>query len=575
MNHSDWPAGTRTLDLSVDDLPHASSGTEWWYLNLHLRTTDGGQFSAFVAFFRTATLDEADRLVDSHTASWAIVDVARKRYLHESLADAATIDAARDVLSSDTVTDWRVRQALLAVMESGEVPLPDRRLLGEVSVAADRLDLRYGNSGRFHKDEDGNYQLTVIDVAGRHGLTVTLTPSKGPVRHGTDGIVRGTHEDDRDGMFYYCIPRCRLQGTILVDGDRKPLAGGSAWYDHEFGGEPRQRHRGLGTSEAAWDWAGVVLDNGWDVSLYSVFDVDVHTGVRTTRDAPAIAVGPNGERVQLEDARLEGSDEWTSVRTFNSYPTRWRLRTAFRDTDLVLTAVFPDQECRTLSAGRGFWEGRVDVIGVMGGHEVRGVGFVEVLPAQVVTDIERYLGRVGHETQGQVRRFYPDQVTGSTVGSLVGAALAALGGISTRKVQDFVVEPVRHIVDAGGKSWRGFLLLAAIELAGGDVERYRPLLGAIELIHSGSLIIDDIQDGSPLRRGVPTAHHRYGIAHAINAGTAAYFAFDRVLRDLAVSDVQRVKIYETYFRRHAGRPHRPGPRHRRTLGSPRRGRHRR
>jgi hypothetical protein len=187
MNHSDWPAGTRTLDLSVDDLPHASSGTEWWYLNLHLRTTDGGQFSAFVAFSRTATLDEADRLVYSHTASWAIVDVARKRYIHESLADAATIDAARDVLSADIVTDWRVRQALLEAMESGEVPLPDRRLRGEVSVAADRLDLRYGNSGRFHKDEDGNYQLTVIDVAGRHGLTVTLTPSKGPVRHGTDG----------------------------------------------------------------------------------------------------------------------------------------------------------------------------------------------------------------------------------------------------------------------------------------------------------------------------------------------------------------------------------------------------
>jgi hypothetical protein len=40
------------IDLAVQDLPHDSSNTEWWYLNSHLKTADGRELSIFVAFFR-------------------------------------------------------------------------------------------------------------------------------------------------------------------------------------------------------------------------------------------------------------------------------------------------------------------------------------------------------------------------------------------------------------------------------------------------------------------------------------------------------------------------------------------
>lgn len=45
----------------------------------------------------------------------------------------------------------------------------------------------------------------------------------------------------------------------------------------------------------------------------------------------------------------------------------------------------------------------------------------------------------------------------------------------------------------------------------------------IELIHNGSLIVDDIEDGSDLRRGKPCVHKIYGEDIAINAGNAIYF----------------------------------------------------
>ena len=48
---TDWPA-PGPIDLGVHDLPHASSATEWWYLNTHLETEDGRDISVFASFFR-------------------------------------------------------------------------------------------------------------------------------------------------------------------------------------------------------------------------------------------------------------------------------------------------------------------------------------------------------------------------------------------------------------------------------------------------------------------------------------------------------------------------------------------
>lgn len=47
----DWPS-TGPIDLSIHDLPHASSTTEWWYMNGHCVVDDGREFSFFAAFFR-------------------------------------------------------------------------------------------------------------------------------------------------------------------------------------------------------------------------------------------------------------------------------------------------------------------------------------------------------------------------------------------------------------------------------------------------------------------------------------------------------------------------------------------
>jgi octaprenyl-diphosphate synthase len=77
----------------------------------------------------------------------------------------------------------------------------------------------------------------------------------------------------------------------------------------------------------------------------------------------------------------------------------------------------------------------------------------------------------------------------------------------------------REILLAGGKRIRPILALLAYDLAGGkNREEVLDFAVATELIHTATLIHDDVYDGAKLRRGVQTLHEKYGLDHAIIGG---------------------------------------------------------
>nr|WP_225323004.1 farnesyl diphosphate synthase [Synechococcus sp. RSCCF101] len=94
-------------------------------------------------------------------------------------------------------------------------------------------------------------------------------------------------------------------------------------------------------------------------------------------------------------------------------------------------------------------------------------------------------------------------------------------------------EAMRYSLLAGGKRLRPILCLAACELAGGEAELAMPTAVALEMIHTMSLIHDDLpaMDDDDLRRGQPTNHVKFGEATAILAGDALLTrAFEMVAR---------------------------------------------
>lgn len=85
-----------------------------------------------------------------------------------------------------------------------------------------------------------------------------------------------------------------------------------------------------------------------------------------------------------------------------------------------------------------------------------------------------------------------------------------------------LTESVEYSLTAGGKRLRPIMLIASCVMAGGTVEDALPFAAALEMIHTSSLIHDDLpsMDNDDLRRGRPTNHKVFGEATAILAGDA-------------------------------------------------------
>ena len=108
-----------------------------------------------------------------------------------------------------------------------------------------------------------------------------------------------------------------------------------------------------------------------------------------------------------------------------------------------------------------------------------------------------------------------------------------------------LLDPARDILGRTGKGLRARLLECSWHLAHGRPDGPPEMLPVmIELLHVGSLVIDDIEDDSPTRRGEPALHRRYGLPLALNTGNWLYFLSLALLSRLRLPDELRLSLYE-------------------------------
>jgi hypothetical protein len=97
---------------------------------------------------------------------------------------------------------------------------------------------------------------------------------------------------------------------------------------------------------------------------------------------------------------------------------------------------------------------------------------------------------------------------------------------------------LRELLESGGKRLRARLALATLEALGEDRQKGVAWAAACELLHTATLLHDDVQDGDTVRRDRPTAWRSHGVAQAINAGDLAlmlpYSAIDHIPVEPAV-----------------------------------------
>lgn len=545
----DWPAETGDIDLTIHDLPHQTSTTEWWYINTHITSVEGKEYSVFASFFRKLLgfNKETQQLEHAHSITWAIIDVEKEKYYQNSLVDKRTPKLGLERLrKGEVVRDERIRKAAIEILEKGKVPYPDRLFDGDVVVAMDKLDLQF-DTNFYKKLDNGNYQLDLFDKEHNVGASLLLEPQKKVIRHGDDGVVKGVSAED---MFYYFIPRNKVTGYIDIEGTRIEIAEASGWYDHEFGRHRKEEENKDSldmTKDVAWNWISSQLTNGYEFTAYDLIDNASGDGCGSY----LILIDPDGNRQQVDTFTLRPvGEDWTSTRTFQDYPMKWILEAPSVGLRIEAESVFENQEFATVISKPAFWEGKMRISGTLHGENVEGPGFVERSGFGALNSLEEFFKVVSRETIKSVEYIMPRNPNKEKLNELV--ARKDLGhfteGIDNEQYSKALIEPIREIIDRGGKSWRSYAALACCDIVGGNSQLAKDWLALPELMHVGSLIVDDVEDKSVVRRGGASCHEIYGEPVAINAGSACYFIGQIcVYRAKELDDSKKLRIYHLYF----------------------------
>lgn len=114
-----------------------------------------------------------------------------------------------------------------------------------------------------------------------------------------------------------------------------------------------------------------------------------------------------------------------------------------------------------------------------------------------------------------------------------------------------LIEAMNYSVGVGGKRLRPLLMMSFNRLYGGDGQTVRPFMAAMEMLHTYSLVHDDLPaiDNDDYRRGEYTTHKRYGEATAILAGDGLlHYAYETALKAFDTGDnteyvIKALKIF--------------------------------
>ena len=115
------------------------------------------------------------------------------------------------------------------------------------------------------------------------------------------------------------------------------------------------------------------------------------------------------------------------------------------------------------------------------------------------------------------------------------------------ELQDNVAKAMDYSLEAGGKRIRPVLVLAFCNMCGGDYKKAAAPAAAIEMIHTFSLIHDDLpcMDDDDFRRGKPSCHKQFDEATAVLAGDAlAIRPFEIIAKSAELSDTAKVRIID-------------------------------
>jgi geranylgeranyl pyrophosphate synthase/predicted secreted hydrolase len=549
--HPDWPLigsylNGSIIDLSVHDLPHKSSDLEWWYINCLVKDDNNIDYSLFGCMFQVFS-KKLEKMI--YCPQFSILNMNTKKNYTYSLMENDFITETEhyisEVLPSKSNFEKKTFEYILEILKKKNLPQPDNVSNNNALSEDDRLSIKLDQI-KLEKI-DNKYYWTMLDADMKNGFNICLTPNINPVLHGMDG--RSKVNPSADGMFYYFIPDCTIAGTIINDKKSSNITG-SGWYDHEFGGNKDDSY----TQEAVgWTWFSMRLDDDINgvkfITAYHLTD----SKEKEIKDSVAIIIDKSGTNKKTANIDLIPiGDKWTSNKTFIDYNIKYNLKFNIENinVDIITEPIINEQEVISIMSYPAYWEGRIKISGTINGSPVSGFGYMERNGYNKHKFMNDYLKSVSKYVLKQFDQIIPANPTKDNLNNLFASEdFSYYTQYIDSDVGSYVLNPIREICLRGGKAWRSLSIALVCNMFGGDSSTFDSnfLLPMAEILHTSSLIIDDIEDQSNERRNGPTAHKIFDLAQCINSGCTGYFIFDYAIRNMNISNDQRLLIYQYYM----------------------------
>jgi len=189
-------------------------------------------------------------------------------------------------------------------------------------------------------------------------LDLEMTSTKKPLLESGQGYIevcgRGSH--------YYSLTNLKTEGEIKI-GNKIIKVTGKSWMDHQWAD--------VSYSKDKWSWFSIQLDGNIELMCCEYDDGQ-------SKSYLSDIIYPDGRQESLKGLELiPGKNIWESKKTKTKYPLAWEIKIPEKKISLKVSALIKNQEI--IFGSINYWEGPLDIKGVINGKKVRGVGFMELV----------------------------------------------------------------------------------------------------------------------------------------------------------------------------------------------------
>jgi geranylgeranyl diphosphate synthase type I len=525
------PQNPNSPDTAISETTHPKNSIEWWFVHGSFESARTGRRYFMASIFRYelpgAGLTDNEgyyvlaSFLDPVTGRNEVISRGERDSINRVFAKEE--DTCSTNLDSDLVTCYR--EELISYGPPPPLSLAEEK----ATMNPDPFSFSWGDIA-FHQTQ-GAIHLVLTDPGTGCPCRFVLSPAS--PRHVMQGI--GTSEGR--SMSYITCPRMALSGTYEDERIR-----GTAWFDHQWGNTSWFLSQPKGGNVQGWDWVGINGDDGTDWIFLSFQDKKTETVLGMF----AIEFKEGQQPRVFHHFSVKTTRFWESEKTRIRYPVAQEFEIPEISARISITPVTDDQEIPVLGFMRTIWEGAATASGEIDGHPFTGTARLELQGYGYIFDFQQYIQVHINRIQGCIESFFPGTLSDADFQKFVG---------SPHRVYDLpacnqtIVRPVWDLLSREKKYWRPVFGLLLLETLGVRSEKYKMLLSVgPELTHTGTLIIDDIEDDARVRRGDVCIHRRYGMDIAINAANTMYF-LPSVLysQHPDLSDKQRLGFYRIYM----------------------------